>query len=103
MLKGTGKHSPEPCHVLNPWMTGNKKKQLAGITHIQREINVKKDMEVEDLKNETFETVGSLGASGYEHNLETAGEKNLNSSLNVSNMIKIEGGFSKQNPVATFL
>lgn len=42
---------------------GTRKKQLTGITHIQREINDKKDIEVEDLKNETFETVGSLGAS----------------------------------------
>lgn len=104
MLKGTDKPITEPCHVLILWMNGEQEKNNWPASHIfrEREINVKQDMEAEDLKNETFETVGSLGASGIGAQFGDCWERNLKF-LSVSNVVEIEGGFSKHNPVATFL
>lgn len=64
------------------WMGSKKKKnnkQLAGITHIQRE-RVQCQERHGSRRSEKWNlwNVGSLGATGYEHNLETArGEKEL--------------------------
>lgn len=69
-----------------------KEEELAGISRAQRQIGFKKEMEVEDLKTETFETLyalGSLGAQRHVHSLETAEKKHLSSSLKVSNMKQI--------------
>lgn len=50
MLKGTGNHSTEACHVLLTWMKKKKKRESAGNPYVQRQISFKKEFKVEDLK-----------------------------------------------------
>lgn len=69
--------------MLVPWMNRAEERRTDSITHVQRQISFKKELEVEELKTETPETLYALPS------LESAQENHVNSSLKVSNMIQI--------------
>ena len=67
---------------------GQKKGELAGNSHVQRQISFKKELEVEELKIETPETPcpGQSLCPVYRVLIK---KNDLNSSQNISNTIQI--------------